>query len=239
MSTADHSGRSGVHSPRDSQSPRPIAAVHIGNKPSPHSRRNKLGRVAWGLVEATAFRWSPRPLHGWRRFLLRAFGAQLAPGAKVLPKATVWGPWNLRMGENATIGDHVDVYCVDRIDIGDNTTISQYSYLCGATHDHEHPRFPLVPKPISIGSSCWLAADCFVGPGVRIGDGTVVGARSTVVRDLPEWSVCAGSPAKPHKARRIGEATAHENLPPSERNHPPARTTDSTPEPPAAPESDR
>ncbi len=193
------------------------AAVDIGRKPSPHSTRNKLARSVWGVVQSTVFRLSPRPLHGWRRWLLRSFGAEMGRGSKVLPRARVWGPWNLVMGENATVGDDVDVYCVERIEIGANTTVSQYSYLCGATHDHEHPRFPLVPKPIVIGSSCWVAADCFVGPGVTIGEGTVVGARSTVVRDLPAWSVCAGSPAKVVKERVIGEATAHANLPRGER----------------------
>lgn len=192
-------------------------AMDIGKKTSPHSLKNKLARALWGVVQPTLFRCSPRPLHAWRRLLLSLFGADMAPGSKVLPRARVWGPWNLTMGRNATIGDDVDVYCVDRITIGDNTTVSQYSYLCGATHDHEHPRFPLVPMPITIGASVWVAADCFVGPGVIIGEGTVVGARSTVVKDLPEWMVCAGSPARPVKQRVIGDATPHENLPKGER----------------------
>lgn len=107
------------------------------------------------------------------------------------------------MGECSTISDDVDCYAVDLIVIGDHTTVSQYSYLCGATHDHTHPRFPLVPKPIRIGSQCWIAADVFVAPGVEIGDGTVVGARSSVFANLPAWKICVGSPAKPIKDRVV------------------------------------
>lgn len=123
------------------------------------------------------------------------------PSARVYPRAKIWAPWNLTMDECATLSDDVDCYCVAGVHIGAHTTVSQYSYLCGATHDHTHPRFPLVPAPIVIGKSCWLAADVFVTPGVTIGDGTVVGARSSVFTDLPEWKVCVGSPARPIKDR--------------------------------------
>lgn len=173
------------------------------DKKSQHSAGNRLARLLWGLVCATLFRFSPRPLHAWRRFLLARFGARLHPTARVYPRARVWAPWNLVMGEYATIADDVDCYCVRTITIGAFTTISQYAFLCGATHDHEDPCFSLVPRPISIGSRCWIAADVFVAPGVTIGDGTVVGARSSVFTDLPAWKICVGSPAKPVKDRVI------------------------------------
>lgn len=172
-------------------------AVDISNKPSPHSTANKVRRVAWNLVQATVFRWTPRPLHSVRARMLRLFGARVSLRARVCPRARIWAPWNLVMGDYATLADFVDCYCVDTVEIGANTTVSQYSYLCGATHDHEHRRFPLMPKPIRIGPSCWIAADVFVGPGVTIGEGTVVGARSSVFTDLPAWKVCVGTPARP------------------------------------------
>jgi putative colanic acid biosynthesis acetyltransferase WcaF len=57
--------------------------------------------------------------------------------------------------------------------------------------------------PITIGSGVWVAADVFVGPGVTIGDDTVVGARSSVLTDLPAWKICVGTPAKPVRDRII------------------------------------
>lgn len=165
--------------------------------PSPHSFRHRLGRVVWGVVQATVFRCSPRPLFGWRRFLLNLFGARLDAKARVYPRVKVWAPWNLKMDAYATLADDVDCYCVDRITIGRRATISQYSYLCGATHDFEQSSRPLTPMPITIGPRVWIAADVFVSPGVTIGEGTVVGARSSVFTDLPAFKVCVGSPAKP------------------------------------------
>jgi putative colanic acid biosynthesis acetyltransferase WcaF len=149
------------------------------------------------------FRPSPRNLHRWRNWLMRLFGAKIHPTSRVYPRVRCWAPWNLVMGEYSCIADDVDVYCVKPVTIGPFTTVSQYSYLCGATHDHEDNRHPLVPMPITIGRRCWIAADVFVAPGVTIGDGTVVGARSSVFRDLPEWVVAHGTPARPVRERHI------------------------------------
>lgn len=170
---------------------------------SPHNLGNRLGRVLWGLVYAIAFRPSPRNLHRWRNWLLRIFGAEIHRTARVYPRARLWAPWNLTMGERSCIGDDVDVYCVAPVTLGACTTISQYSYLCAATHDHTDPKHPLVPRPITIGDRCWLAADVFVGPGVNIGDGTVVGARSSVFSDLPDWVIATGTPARPQRDRTL------------------------------------
>jgi putative colanic acid biosynthesis acetyltransferase WcaF len=143
-------------------------------------------------------------MHAWRNLLLRMFGADLHPTARVYPKAIIWCPSRLKMGAHACISNDVDVYNVGGVELGDHALVSQYSYLCGATHDHEHVDFPLVPKPIVIGARAWVAADVFVAAGVTIGSGTVVGARSDVFKDLPAWQVCVGSPARAVKPRVLG-----------------------------------
>jgi len=185
---------------------RAVNAVDISNKPSPHSRKNMLGRALWGITQATIFRMIPRPMHSLRARILRLFGARVSLRARVCPRARIWAPWNLTMDDYATLADDVDCYCVAPVRIGAHTTVSQYTYLCGATHDFEDRTFPLRPAPITIGHHCWIAAGCFIGPGVTIGDGTVVGARSSVFRDLPEWKVCMGTPAKPVRDRVIRES---------------------------------
>lgn len=191
-------------------SSRPLASDPIGS--SPHSARNRAGRVLWGLVYALLFRPSPRPFHRWRNWLLRLFGARLHPTSRVYPSARIWAPWNLEMHQKACIGDDVNCYNVRVITIGAHSTVSQYSYLCGATHDHEDVSHPLVPMPITIGSSVWIAADVFVGPGVSIGDGAVVGARSSVFGDLPPWMVAVGTPARPIKPRILRDAPPRSGL---------------------------
>jgi putative colanic acid biosynthesis acetyltransferase WcaF len=115
----------------------------------------------------------------------------------------VWMPWNLTISDFTAIGRNVEIYNFAEISIGSNTVISQYSYLCSATHDYTHPHMTLTWFPITIGNSCWLAADTFVAPGVSIGDGCVIGARSVVTKSMPEWSVCAGNPCRALKPRAI------------------------------------
>jgi putative colanic acid biosynthesis acetyltransferase WcaF len=160
------------------------------------SNRLRARRFAWNLVWGLLYRPSPRPFHSWRRLLLRAFGARIAAGAHPYPVARIWAPWNLTMAVNSCLSDHVDCYCVAPITIGPHATVSQYSYLCSASHDYREPTMPLVIAPIVIGAEAWVAAGAFIGPGVAIGEGAVVGARSTVTHDVDAWTVVAGSPAK-------------------------------------------
>ncbi len=164
--------------------------------PSPHSLRNKLGRVVWALVWGTVFRWSPRVFFGWRRFLLRCFGAVIGKNARISPSVKVWAPWNLVVGDEVAIAHDVDCYCVDRLSIGSHATISQYSFLCTATHDIADPHMKLISSPIQISGQSWVCAGVFVSPGVTVGEGAVVGAMSVVTRDVEPWTVVAGNPAR-------------------------------------------
>lgn len=155
---------------------------------------NRLARAVWNLIQATLFRWSPRPLHAWRNFLLRAFGAKVGRGAHVYPGARIWAPWNVDIGEEAGVADGAILYSQGKITLGRRTVVSQGAHLCAGTHDYEQEGFPLVTKPITVGDHAWIAAEAFVHPGVEIGEGAVVGARAVVVKNLPAWMVYAGHP---------------------------------------------
>jgi putative colanic acid biosynthesis acetyltransferase WcaF len=151
--------------------------------------------LIWQLVQATIFALSPRPLYGWRRFLLRIFGAKVGQGAKLRPTSRIAFPWKLEIGEHSWIGDDTDLYSLAPIRIGAHSVISQRSYICAAKHDHRRKNFAMIAQPVSIGSEVWLATDVFVAPGVTIGDGAVIGARSSVFDDIPAGVVAYGSPA--------------------------------------------
>jgi putative colanic acid biosynthesis acetyltransferase WcaF len=168
---------------------------------SEHSSGNKAARVLWNLAYLLLYRPSPRPLHAWRCFLLRLFGAKVAAGAHPYPSAKIWAPWNLELGRDSSLGDLVDCYCVARVTIGDNVTVSQYAFLCAATHDYEDPSMPLVAAPITVRSGAWICAGSFIAPGVTIGEGAVVGAKAVVTRDVAPWDVVAGNPARLVKKR--------------------------------------
>ena len=162
----------------------------------PTSLSSKVGRGLWGIVWLMLYRPSPRPLHGWRRFLLRRFGAKIGRGAMPYPSATIWAPWNLVMGDHSTMGDGVDCYSVARIEIGEDAAVSQRAYLCAASRDLNDPDHPLMTAPIVIERYGWVAAEAYVGPGVTLGEGGVVAARGVAVRDVPAWTVVGGNPAR-------------------------------------------
>jgi putative colanic acid biosynthesis acetyltransferase WcaF len=182
-----------------------MGRIDVSHCPSPHGMGNKLGRVAWGAAWLVLFRPSPKVCHAWRRLLLRLFGARVGRGSHVHPSCRVWAPWNLELGDHSTLSPHVDCYCADRVCIGAHVTVSQYSFLCTATHDESDPRMGLRTAPIVIGDEAWVCADVFVAPGVTVGEGAVVGARSSVFGDLPAWQVCYGTPARPVREREVRE----------------------------------
>jgi putative colanic acid biosynthesis acetyltransferase WcaF len=163
---------------------------------------HRLIRLAFGIVWLLLARWTPVPLHGWRRFLLRLFGASLAPSAKVYPSVRIWYPANLSMGDHACLAPGVNCYCMDRISLAPYALVSQGAYLCGGTHDVDDPYFQLIAKPIVIGANAWVAADAFVGPGVTIGEGAVLGARAVTFKNLEPNMIYAGNPARPLRRRK-------------------------------------
>ena len=165
------------------------------------STGNKIARVLWQVIWLLLYRPTPRLFHLWRCMLLRLFGAQLGKAVHPYPSSRVWAPWNLEMGDHSCLSEQVDCYCVDKIRIGAHATVSQYSFLCTASHDYTDPAMSLITAPITIGERAWITADVFIAPGVNIGEGAVILARSSVFKDVEPWMVAAGNPAKVVKAR--------------------------------------
>ena len=149
----------------------------------------------WWLVQSLLFHTSPQFMYGWRRWLLRIFGAKIGAGVLIRPSVRVTYPWRLEIGDHAWIGDFVELYTLDRITIGDDAVVSQFSKLVTGTHDFEKPTFDMVTKPIVIEKQAWVSANCFVAPGVTVGRGAVALACSLILKDVPELMVVAGQPA--------------------------------------------
>jgi putative colanic acid biosynthesis acetyltransferase WcaF len=150
----------------------------------------------WWIVQALLFQTSPQIFYGWRRFLLRCFGAKIGKGVIIRPSVRVTYPWKLSVGDYAWIGDHAELYNLATIYIGHCAVVSQGCYLCTGTHDYEDVTFAISAHPIEIKDEAWVAAHVFIKPGVTVGHGAVVGARSLVTRDVGDLAVVAGSPAK-------------------------------------------
>ena len=165
------------------------------------SFRNRLARLAWQIVWLLLFRPTPPSLHAWRCWLLRCFGARIAPGCHIYSDARIWAPWNLEMAAKACLGPRVICYSMAQVVLGERVVVSQGAHLCTGSHNYTLASFPLFAKPIHIGADAWICTEAFVGPGVQIGTGAVIGARAVAIRSQPAWMVCAGNPARPLKAR--------------------------------------
>lgn len=169
--------------------------------PEGYRGRSLIVIQLWNIVHATLFRFSPWRTYGWRRFLLRLFGAEIGAEVHIRPSARIVYPWYVKIGAYSWVGEDVVLYSFGPIEIGEHACISQRSYLCAGSHDYRDPTFLMTAAPVRIGRECWIATDVFVGPGVTIGDGAVVGARSSVFSDLPPMMICAGSPARAVRPR--------------------------------------
>jgi putative colanic acid biosynthesis acetyltransferase WcaF len=175
---------------------------------TPLTQGNKIYRMLWCVVWLLACRWTPVFLFSWRRFILILFGAHIEKTALVYPSVNIWSPLNLYLCSGSCLGPHVNFYNVAKITVGHDTIISQNTTLCSASRKLDDSEI-LLSSPIVIGKKVWIAMEAFVGPGVTIGEYSVVYARSVVVKNLSNGDIVAGNPAKKVK-QNILENSEHE-----------------------------
>ena len=170
------------------------------------SRKNQIARLLWSYIWLLFARPLPRNIGaGWKRILLRLFGAKIHTTAHVYSSVRIYMPWNLEMAEYSCLAPEVDCYNATLIKIGAHATVSQKTYLCAASHDITKSHNPLITAPIIIEDQAWIGAAAFIGMGVTIGQGAVVGATASVYKNVEPWSVVGGNPAKFIKKRVIEE----------------------------------
>ncbi len=166
------------------------------------SARDRARRLLWNVCHALLYRPSPCPLHAWRALLLRLFGATMGPNCHFYPRSKIWAPWNLVCADQVTAADGVEIYNPAPMRFGSHAIVSQEAFLCGATHDYDDPRFPLLAYAMEFGAYSWVCARASVAPGVNLGEGAVLGLGSVATRNLDAWGVYAGAPAVKVKERK-------------------------------------
>ena len=164
--------------------------------------KHRIIRLVWNLVWTVFASWTPPFMWRWRRFLLVSFGAKMASSSDVRGSARVWYPPNLIMEHGALMAERVNCYNMNFIKLGLGALVSQGAYLCGGGHNIDDPDFQLITKPIDIAAGAWIASEAFVGPGVRVGNDAVLGARAVTFRDVPDNEVWTGNPASRIRDRR-------------------------------------
>jgi putative colanic acid biosynthesis acetyltransferase WcaF len=169
---------------------------------SPWSMHARVRVLLWEFCWWALCSWTPKPLNRWRIFWVGAFGATIEGRPFVHGRASIVRPWNLTMRERSCIGEGAVAYCLDRIELGANSTIAQGAYLCTGTHDFDQANAPLKTAAISIGAEAFIGLRAIVLPGVIVAAGTLVGAGAVVTRDTEVWTVYGGNPARPIGVRR-------------------------------------
>lgn len=166
--------------------------------------KHQIIRLLWSFVWNMAARWLPRSIgSGWKRLLLKMFGAEIAPTAVVYSSAKIYYPSNLTMHSYSCLASDVECYNVAPVILGEHVTISQGAMLCTASHDITDPDNRLITAAIEIERNAWIGARAFVGMGITVGEGAVVGACAAVFKNIEPWTVVGGNPAKPLKKRVI------------------------------------
>lgn len=204
---SSHPAEATAHQGRPKPALTPGDSIDAGARArSPYSTREKIARMIWATVQATLFRLSFHNWYRWRRWLVRLFGADLAPDVRLRRTVRIECPWNLSIGALSAVGDGAILYCLGPVRVGARVTISQYAHICAGSHDHRRADFPLLRLPITIGDDVWVATDAFVGPGVTIGAGAILGARGCAFKDLAPWTIYGGNPARALGPREMSGA---------------------------------
>lgn len=160
-----------------------------------YSRSEQMWRVAW-IFGCWLVRLSPRPCFAFRRAVLRLFGATVGAHVHVYPTTHLYLPWNVEIGDWSALGENVLVYSLGKVRIGSHVTVSYRSHLCAGTHDFSDPALPLIKPPISLEDGVWIGTEAFIGPGVTVQAGAIIGARAVVVKSVEPMLIVAGNPAR-------------------------------------------
>jgi putative colanic acid biosynthesis acetyltransferase WcaF len=162
---------------------------------------SRLKESAWLAIKWLFFQTTLPWPSTFRSALLRLFGARIGHGVVIRANVNISFPWHLHIGDHVWIGEEVMILSLAQVTIESHVCISQRAFLCTGSHDYNSASFPLFAKPITIGADAWICTEAFLGSGVQIGEGAVIGARAVVMCSQPAWMVCAGNPARPLKPR--------------------------------------
>jgi putative colanic acid biosynthesis acetyltransferase WcaF len=177
--------------------------IHVASSrhASPWTLRNRIRMLLWSFAWPVFCGWTPKHLNAWRLIWLRVFGCRIYGKPFVHQRARIQIPWHLTLHDRSCVGDRANLYSLGEIELNSGCVVAQETYLCTGTHDFNDPKMPLITSKITVGADAFVGARVFIMPGVRIGNGAVVGACSVVIRDVPAWTINVGNPSKVIRTR--------------------------------------
>ncbi|MBO6739735.1 MAG: hypothetical protein JJ916_07745 [Phycisphaerales bacterium] len=163
---------------------------------SPWSMRAKVLRLCWGVLGVTLWKWTPVGMWGFRRSVLRLFGARIGKGVRLHPSVKVIIPWNIDIADGVIVHQSAILYALGPIRIGKDSEIGPHAHICAGTHDFSDPAFTLLRQPITIGERCLIGIGSFIAPDTVIADGTILEPRCAMYTNTEAGGVYIGNPGK-------------------------------------------
>lgn len=149
-------------------------------------------------------------------------GVYISPNAAMLCSRLVLGDHSyiagycyvtndLEMGSNSTM----NIHCMSRgkVKMGNDVRIGAYATFMAVNHIHEDWEKPIRTqgtewKEITIGDDVWIGSHVTILPGVTVGSHSIIGAGAIVTKDIPEYSIAVGNPAKVVRDRRVKKGSS-------------------------------
>lgn len=136
------------------------------------------------------------PFHSVRKFIYRLYGVKIGKGSFIHMGARFYFPAGVSIGEGTVIGDHCFMDGRAPLRIGDNVDIASEVLIYNSEHDLQSEGFDPIEEPVEIGDYVFIGPRAVILPGVKIGKGAVVGAGAVVTKDVGEFEIVGGVPAK-------------------------------------------
>jgi putative colanic acid biosynthesis acetyltransferase WcaF len=162
---------------------------------------SRIKRGLWYFVNISFFKTGLFPFYGFKRFLLRAFGAKIGRGVLVKPFVNIKYPWFLEIADHVWIGEHVWIDNLGKVSIGNNVCLSQGAFLLTGNHNYTKPGFDLAVKPITLEEGVWIGAKAIVCPGVVCSAHALLTVGSVATSNLSAYGIYSGNPAVKIKER--------------------------------------
>ncbi len=153
--------------------------------------------------ELMLLRWVGHiPSHFIRKFFYRLSGVKIGKGSTVHMWAAFFDPRNIVIGEDTIVGDNAFLDGREKIEIGNHTDIASSVMIYNSEHNLSDEEFKATSAPVEIGDYCFIGPRAIILPGVKIGKGAVVAAGAVVAKDVADFQIVGGVPAKPIGERK-------------------------------------
>lgn len=150
---------------------------------------------AWYFVNYYIFNSALPWPYGFKRKLLKLFGAKVGKGLVIKTKVRIKNPWRLEIGDHCWIGESVWIDNLEDVSIGDHVCLSQGVLLLTGNHDYTLPDFPYRLGKIRIEEGAWIGAASVVCPGVTCSSHAILTVNSVATKNMEAWQIYSGNPA--------------------------------------------